>query len=598
MATLTGRALAKQRDKERRSKLNKPLYSAATPMPTLNAAQMMGAAGRTEGLTDAVSSQIETATNAGVPMSALGDTNSTGRTNLDKPKGYSEPKLDRAQADNFVKSFGLTGLVDGTKYAGMTRSEANKALLAEKQKKQAQNTATTSAVFNSEITGKTKRAVDNLGFALNDITNSPFNGKTSKLNKTQGLIESTSKQLAKLFKTPEEFNQAYTTNQTFKDAIDQFQKFGGKADLVTGAITTPVTEPAEGTKTTAQFLADIKNPNANQDAQQNAINELIPERDVDQAEIARLAGIPNQMRKLYMGDEETIGILQQKQLDAQEEIRISEQEEKDEKASLKAKAKYAIAKNKAEVKLESAKIEENRLAAKNYMTGYLAKLGALNTTGAAGLAIQTLDTKYEIRKNELETNAKYANQELELNLTSDINKVETDTDREILKIQSDLTKTTEEVFKEVNKVQQASDKEIYNITAGYTKTFREQTAKFTKEIKDAAEKYAKDFAKTAGSGIDFTAGGLPTTKSKVVTNVEQKLEASRGADGYVNSAVYMQMYKDWIAKGGTATTFKAKFPTQNYVNPDDYSLPPALRYAKESQTLPKEKEDEEDFSTN
>jgi hypothetical protein len=137
------------------------------------------------------------------------------------------------------------------------------------------------------------------------------------------------------------------------------------------------------------------------------------------------------------------------------------------------------------------------------MTGYLAKLGALNTTGAAGLAIQTLDTQYEMKRNDLETTAKYANQALELNLTTDINNVETETDKEILKIQQDLTKTTEEVFKEVTKAQQAADKEIYNITAGYTKTLRERTTKYTEDLKKEAEKYAKAYAKTASGGLDL-----------------------------------------------------------------------------------------------
>ena len=462
----------------------------------------------------------------------------------------------------------------------------------------------TSSYFNQETIGKTKRAVDNMGFALNDITNSPFNGKTTKLNQTSGLIESTSKELAKLFKTPEEFNQAYNTNQTFKDAIDRFQKAGGKPDTVTSSIVPPMALPEQGVQTTSDYLANIKNPNANQDAQQNAINELIPEREVDQAEIARIGRIPDELRKHYMGDEQTIGLLAQREAEAKEEAKIAEREEKNEKASLKARAEFTIKKNEAEVKIQSAKIEQNRLAAKNYMTGYLAKLGALNTTGAAGLAIQTLDTEYEMNRNELETTAKYATQEIRLNLTTDINNVETDTDKAILKIQQDLTKTTDEVFKEVSKAQQASDKEVYNITAGYSKTLRERTAKYTQDITDAAEKYAKEFAKKAASkalkGIPvsaFTAAGAPTSKNKIVSTIEQKLEAARGADTYVNSVVYAQALKDWITKGGTTKSFKAAFPPVNYANPADTSLPANLRYAKESQTIPKDTDEDDEWST-
>lgn len=573
---------------------NKPVprVLGATATPPLNAAQLGGASGI--GFEDTatqteISGRVERASNAGAPKANAG--NAISNT------------VNKERADFILKGAGLTGLIRPEKLVGLSTNEAQKLVREQKVKQQGQVTAGTSAVFNPEITNKTKRAVDNLGFALNDITNSPFDGKQTKLNKTSSLIESTSKQLARLFQTPEDFQQAYNTNLTFKDAIDRFQKAGGKADTITGAIAVPVTDQPT-TQTSADYLASMSNPQANQVAEKQALDELIPEREIAQEEIARQSGMAQELKKLYFGDEQTVGLLAQEKAQAEEEVKINEREEKNEQNSLKSKAKFAIERNKAELRVETAKIEENRLAAKNYMTGYLAKLGALNTTGAAGLAIATLDTKYNIAKQGLETQVKYDNREIELNLVTDVNKVETDTDREILKIQQDLTKTTKQVFKEVNKVQQASDREVYQITASYGSKLRERTAKYTQDIKTNAEKYAKEFAKKASNGLNlsklqesFTSGGSPASKSKIVSATEQQLEASRGADGYVNSEVYVKMYKEWIAKGGTATTFKAKYPPVNYANPDDTSLPPQLRYAKESQTLPKEDdEDETDFS--
>ena len=609
MATLTKKQstdFKKQIDEAQRqiTALSQQQMLKQAPAGQLNSAQQIGASGRgADNYPTAVSKQIKEATETGVPMSALGDTNESGQTNLEKPKQYSAPRLSADQADGFVKSFGLEGMVDGKKFTGMTANEANTALLAEKKTRQDQVSANTSAVFNPEVTSKTKRAIDNLGFALNDITNSPFEGKTTKLNKTASLIESTSKQLSQLFSTPEEFNQAYNTNQTFKDALDRFQKFGGKPDAITSGITTPVTTPVVGDQTTSQYLADIKNPLANQVAEKQALAELIPERDVDQAEIARIGKIPKELVKFYMGDEATVGLVAQRKAEGEEEMKIAEREEKNEKASLKARAQFAIDRNTAEVKIQSAQNEENRLAAKNYMTGYLAKLGALNTTGAAGLAIQTLDTKYDIARTELETNLKYANQKLALNLTSDINDVEIATDKEVLKIQQDLSKTTEDVFKEISKAQQASDKEIYNITSGYSKTLRERTAKYTQDIKDAAEAYAKKFAKMANTGVDlgFTNFGKPTKNNRMVQKITAKLRAARGGDGHYNPSIYFEAYEEWIAAGGTPKTFTAEFPSSTYTQPHDnyladkgFSLPQELRYAKKSQTIPKDDDDEDD----
>lgn len=509
MATLTGRDLSIQRDKERRAKLakkeaDKPLPY-PNPVPTvagvsttgLNAAQMGGASGigfEDTTIQDAISKEVEKAANAGIPKSEAGTRS-----------GGGAPSMVNAERANFILSgAGLTGIIKPEKLIGMTTAQAQKLVEEQKAKQKSQVTTGTSAVYNPETINKTKRAVDAFGFALNDITKDPFTGKQSKLNKTAALIESAQKQLAKLFKSPEEFQSAYATNQTFKDAIDNFQKMGGKPDGVTSSITAPVTpENAPQTQDTASYLADIKNPQANQQAQQSAIDELIPERDLQQQEISRLANIPKELQKYYFGDETQRGFIAEQKAQAEEEKRIIEREEKNAQNNLRAQAKFAIEKNKAEVKIQTAQVEENRLAAKNYMTGYLAKLGALNTTGAAGLAIQTLDTKYEIQKQTLETNAKYDNQAIELKLNDELNTIETNTDRDILKIQQDLSKTTEEVFKEVTKAQQEADKEIARISLSYAKTLREKTDDYVKKQKAEAEKYAKQFAKIASGGLDL-----------------------------------------------------------------------------------------------
>ena len=509
---LTGKALSLQRDKERRAKSQQPNLDKPLPYPTvagasttgLNAAQLGGASGRGfEDLDDqaAISEYDKNLTESGFSLSERGDKKKVNE------KGVGIKKFDEKRAKYALRGAGVSDRIKEKSLVGDSTGEARRKIEAEKTKKKAeqaaQQTATTSAVFNPEITKRTQRAIDKLGFALNDITNSPFEGKTTKLNKTGALIESTSKQLAQLFKTPEEFQQAYNADTAFKGAIDNLQKLGGKPDSITSAITAP-TMPLEGTQTTSDYLANISNPQANQEAEKKAMAELIPERDVDQAEIMRLAGIPADLKKIYWGDEETTGLLAQQKLEAEEEIRIEEQEEKNQQNSLRAKAKSAINRNRAELKLADAKVEESRLAAKNYMTGYLAKLGALNTTGAAGVAIQTLETTYDMKRQELATTVKYANQELELNLTTDLNNTETQTDRDILKIQQDLTKTTEEVFKEVAKAQQQSDKEIYTITAGYTKTLRERTKKYEEDAKKEAEAYAKEYAKIAARGLSLS----------------------------------------------------------------------------------------------
>lgn len=55
------------------------------------------------------------------------------------------------------------------------------------------------------------------------------------------------------------------------------------------------------------------------------------------------------------------------------------------------------------------------------------------------------------------------------------------------------------------------------------------------------------------------------------------LEKSRGSDGYVNSGTYKQLYDAWVKQGGLLDDFLKAFPSAQYVNPTDNSVPVFLR---------------------
>lgn len=56
----------------------------------------------------------------------------------------------------------------------------------------------------------------------------------------------------------------------------------------------------------------------------------------------------------------------------------------------------------------------------------------------------------------------------------------------------------------------------------------------------------------------------------------QALEASRGADHYVDPNVYLQLYQAWVAAGGLQKDFLTKYPPKGYVNPANTFLPTYL----------------------
>lgn len=563
----------------------------------LNSAQIDGASGRgADNYSAETSAAIQKATELNVPMSALGDTNESGQTNLDNPKGYKEPGLKAGEVATTLKSFGLDGLVDGANFVGLTQREVNQKLLQEKQMRKDQVSANTTFTFNPETLKRTQRAIDKFGFALDEIGNDPFEPKEFKKEQSENAKNIVAKEIAGLFDNSDQLYSAFESNRQFQDTLAKFIKQGGTIQDIAKNISQPVTtdgavngEVPEGqnNQTPAEYLASLTNPNADPKAQEMALEELAPESDIAQAEIARQAGIAEELKSLYFGDEKTMGVLAMKKEQAAEKIRIAEEQERDDKRTVKAKAELLIDKSRAEAEQAEAEIEENRLAAKNYMTAQLAKLGALKTTGAAVLNLKTLDAKYAGKVTQIKSNFKLSKRQTEIELMEKLDKIENDTDSAILKIEEDLTLDSEKTYKDILKAQTDADKEIYKITEEYAKRLRERTEAHKDDLKKEAEEYAKAYAKTVGNalaGSGFNNLGKPNKNNKIVSQIEQRLEASRGSDTFVNSEVYKQAMQEWIAAGGTANTFITTFPTARYANPNDNSLPFNLKYSKPSQT--------------
>lgn len=460
---------------------------------TLNAAQIGGASGmgfETPENQAVIAQAGQTTTEQGRPMSEVGNSG-----------GSSAPQvMSRSQAEFALRGAGLGGIVDAGRFTGMNPAEAQRQIQAERAKRTGQVSAMTSFAFNPDTIAGTRKILDRVGIGINDINLDPYTSQGTKSDQIKSVLEGSSREIASLFNSQQEFQQAMMSNPDLQKTIQTFQSLGGNVDQIQNKIQMP---QAQQPQTMQDYLNNMTNPYANQEAERMAMEEMFPEREVAQAEIARQSGIAQDIMNLYFGTEEQVGVLELKKAQADEQKRIIEQQQKDEKIAVEKKARLAIDRNNADLQIEQAKIEENRLAAKNYMTGMLAKLGALQTTGAAPQALQALETKYQIQSQTLENQYKYANKEIELGLDEAVNSLVTDRDSRILKVEQDLTKDYEDIMKEIMKIEQSSEKEIYRITEQFARRQRERTTKFTTDLQTEAEKYAKEFGKIAGGGIDL-----------------------------------------------------------------------------------------------
>jgi len=388
-------------------------------------------------------------------------------------------------------------------FAGMTSGEAARKAQEQRDRLLGKTSANTSYSFNPESLASTKRASDRFQLSLDSINNDPFSATGDKQDKRSNLLESTANDFARGFGSAQEFYDALQNNPELAASLSSFIKAGGTPSQIASRIQT-VTNGITAPQDTASYLDSLDKLTGNKTMEeQRAYDALTPERQIAQDEIARLAGIPKQLTDAYFGTETQTGIWEQKKIQAENAKQIIETKELNERASLREKAQYDIDKNNADAQIAQSEIETNRLQAKNYMTGMLAKLGALQTTGAAPKALSTLEQKYQQQAQQLSTKLSFANRLIQINLTKDINDLETSRDEKIQSINEDLTKTEEQITKEILSATNAANKEIYSITSSYATKLRSQTDKYIAETKSNSDKYLDSFLKLAGKGVSF-----------------------------------------------------------------------------------------------
>ena len=415
--------------------------------------------------------------------------------------GVSRPvALSTAEGQAIAKKYGIEGV--GYSFAGMTATQAE-AKAKEVQKKHLEQTSSlTSYAYDPSTISGTKKAADDLALKLNEITNNSWYGNGTKTDKINTQLAVTANDIAKNWTNTDSFLKDFTTNPDIQKNLDAYIKAGGTKEQIVAAIAkNNQPDLSNVDQTTADYMANLTT--AEKAGLNKAAESILPEAKLAQDEISRIAGIPADLQKLYFGSEEQIGLYDKKITEATESKRIIEQKEADAKTSLEAKAKLLKEKNIVDANKTLATIEKNRLAAKNYTTGMLAKLGALNTTSAAVDSITTLDEKYQAQATEIQSNLDYNNSVLDQNLNNDINDVTNATDEKILSIEEDLSKSGTDMIKEVMKAKQDAQKDIYSISSKYADKFVTLKDKYTKEYQTAADKYARDYAKTVSNNLDL-----------------------------------------------------------------------------------------------
>lgn len=506
--------------------------------------------------------------------------------------GYKAiPTLSAEESTGLANKYGLAGTKYESAFSGLTTDEAQKKAQDIQNQLRGTVSQNTSYSFNPSTIAGVKTAVDGLRLKLKDTLADTWNSPGTQQDKAAGLFEATANSLAKLFTSSDDLYSQYNNNPQLKAALDDFVAQGGKINTITDRIQAPAQNNVDSSRrdTVLSLVQQgVKDPNqildyVNYDQNGNrtgdftlaevqgylqggnnqdtatylsslgvnptpeavkAYESLIPEQQTSQAEIARLASIPQNQMDLYFGTPDQIGIYQEKKANAEAQTALITKKQADDETSLRTQADLAMQKVIADHDSKTAEIEENRLNAKNYITGALAKLGALNTTGAAPVAIAKLDQKYQLQQDGLDSTFDYDQKKLNSDLTDKINDIENTTQDKILSIQSDLSKDKSTIIKEIFDLQKDSDAKISTISSGYATKLREQTDKYATQAKSASDKYTRDYLSLVSKGYN------PATINKILKGDVQGVTAPPKKASTASTATYSPAETKDLRQGG------------------------------------------------
>jgi hypothetical protein len=388
-------------------------------------------------------------------------------------------------------------IIPSGKYKGMTVDAAEKKQAQTKELQLGQMSALASYAFTPETMSGVKNAVDNFKLSI-DRLNYPFKSDGTRKDELGVILSSSANDLAKPFNTPDEFYAALQHPDMQKQLSGYFNA-GGDASTIASAIekknqTQGFNMPTMDFLSTNELMrqgAQGADPLAVRRAEQ----DLFSEGELAQNRVAQIANIPKELMSNYFGD---AGLYQMQITRHNESIRRLEDKIRSETTTVREKGRLEISKVKNEMDRAIASTEEKRITAKNYVTGMLAKLGALKTTGEAPMAIARLDQKYEQQKGEIQMKGQEAIRSIEVEVNSRVRDIEDRADDAILKIKNDLSKSAEDMVKDIMKAQQTAEKDIYSVQNSFASKFRTTLDKYEKQIQTISTDYIGKYFVEAG----------------------------------------------------------------------------------------------------
>jgi hypothetical protein len=336
-------------------------------------------------------------------------------------------------------------------------------------------------------------ALTGLDTKVGAINNDPFISDKTKADRLKVTETNLTNELANNFQSYDQLNSWLNT----AGGADKLRLINQKngTNLSKESILAKITPAINGLtqpKTTAEFLA-YQNKAVEDERKlfneqialennwtQNQKDILLGKKDADGNDI--LLGVAEQQKK----ENDAMSAFLDKQLANQE-------------MSLKKKAQYAIDKAESEFKAKDAETEMNRIQAKNNLTEFLAKIGALRTDGNALTGLETLEQRYQAQRQSLAQDFSMAKREITMNMNDNIYNLESARDEKVFKLNQDLTKTEREVLGKTMELDYNLQKDMLAIKTKWTDAIRTEKDKAEAKAEKASQDWTSQFFTISGA---------------------------------------------------------------------------------------------------
>lgn len=409
---------------------------------------------------------------------------------------------------------------------------------------------------NANANSNLSNTLSTLDSSLTGIKSNPWD-KYSKQGDVLSVANSAIQKSVSGYQSVEEFTQAYNTDANIKASVDKVMAQTGKTLADFTAQIQPVTNGLVSNQEVGNYLVNIKNT---------------PEALRAQAEITNKQ-IVQESEHLNSTDKMAYDILAQSKLESQALIEQMERNEMRKDAQVREKSQWMMDKNRAEMEIADADIEQSRIAGKKNLTEFLAKIGALRTDGGAVLGLETLEQRYQAQRQSSRQKYMLANREIQMNMNSDLNDIENRMDENILKINMDLNKSEREVAMDSMKLRYEFQKDALTIQSKWQDKIQSERDKATARAeKDSKDYYSQYY--TLSGWNEFQG------QSKEYQNIWKQNAGSWIDDSYKGKITAPQVTRsaaDYVPKELQMTYAQETKLSQNNVDIDLYKSDSAYR---------------------